>query len=277
MLTEIVVHVDGSSRSQEICRAALALSSAHEAHLVGVFVSSPVVVIPEIPEPFRSDYVAHLRAQRKAAADAAEKLFRDTLKTAGKEGEWRVHEGDPSTVLAINGRYADLVVVGQTPPDQRSVPDWGEIPERLVLDVGRPVMVIPHFGQFPSIAERIVVAWDASRAATRAVNDAMPLLTKAKQVVVLSINPEISERRHGKLPGADIALSLARHGVKATVETSWSREVETGDVLLNRAFDAGADLIVMGAYGHTRLREVLLGGVTNHLLDHMTAPVLMSH
>ena len=122
-----------------------------------------------------------------------------------------------------------------------------------------------------------MVAWDASRLATRAVNDALPILRKASKVHLLAINPEGGREGHGDVPGADIGLHLARHGVKAEASSIHAEDLEAGDALLSRAADFGADLIVMGAYGHSRWRELVLGGVTRHLLNHMTAPVFMSH
>jgi nucleotide-binding universal stress UspA family protein len=121
------------------------------------------------------------------------------------------------------------------------------------------------------------VAWDASREATRAVNDAIPLLASATTVTVLSVDPAIGRTEHGDVPGADIALHLARHGVNVRVEQTVSGGIGIGDLLLSRASDLGADLLVMGAYGHSRLRELVLGGATRTMLKSMTLPVFMSH
>jgi nucleotide-binding universal stress UspA family protein len=149
----------------------------------------------------------------------------------------------------------------------------------VILGVGRPVLVIPHSGEFPVIGERVLVAWDASRLATRAVNDALPLLESAREVVVMAVNPrtEEGERGHGEIPSADICLHLARHGVRAEAQHLYADDLGVGPLLLSRAIDEGIDLIVCGAYGHARWREIVLGGVTRHLLEHMTIPVLMSH
>jgi nucleotide-binding universal stress UspA family protein len=150
-------------------------------------------------------------------------------------------------------------------------------PERVALAAGRPVLAIPYAGRFEAVGRRVLIGWDASREATRAVADAMPLLAAAETVSVLSIDPREGPSAHGPVPGADISPHLARHGVNATVERTVSAGVPAGDLLLSRAADLGADLLVVGAYGHSRARELLLGGVTRTLLQSMTLPVLMSH
>jgi nucleotide-binding universal stress UspA family protein len=137
------------------------------------------------------------------------------------------------------------------------------------------VLVVPRYGTFDTVGERVLVAWNGSREATRAVHDALPILKLATKVTVLSIDPE---RDTGdRIPSADIALHLARHGVAAEGTSTVGLDISVGDLLLSRAADLGADLIVMGAYGHSRMRELVLGGATRHILQHMTVPVLMSH
>jgi nucleotide-binding universal stress UspA family protein len=122
-----------------------------------------------------------------------------------------------------------------------------------------------------------MIAWDSGREAARAVNDALPVLEQATAVTVLSVNPRPGIDLHGEEPGADIALHLSRHGVKVEVQQTQVEEINVGDTVLSRLADLGCDLLVMGAYGHSRLREVVLGGVTRTLFESMTVPVLMSH
>jgi nucleotide-binding universal stress UspA family protein len=151
------------------------------------------------------------------------------------------------------------------------------MPDRMILSLGRPVLVIPNVGEYPVIGERIMVAWDGSRFATRAVNDAIPFMSSAKHVSVITVNFECNDERQCELPGADICLHLARHGIKAEAGHISAHDSDEGDALLSQAANQGADLLVMGAYGHARWREIVLGGVTRHMLQHMTIPVLMSH
>ena len=140
-----------------------------------------------------------------------------------------------------------------------------------------PVLVVPYAGRYETVGRRVLIGWSATREAARAVSDAMPLLAAAEIVTVLTIDAREGTDAHGELPGADISLHLARHGVKAEIERTVSAGIPAGDVLLSRAADLGADLLVIGAYGHSRVRELLLGGVTRSILQSMTLPVLMSH
>jgi nucleotide-binding universal stress UspA family protein len=149
--------------------------------------------------------------------------------------------------------------------------------EAALIDSGRPVLAIPYAGNFESIGQRVLVGWNASREASRAVHDALPLLAKAESTCVFLANPKRGLAAHGEEPGADIARHLARHGLKVEVAKTVADDVADSALLLNHASDMGADLLVMGAYGHSRLREFILGGVTRSLLREMTVPVLLSH
>ena len=207
----------------------------------------------------------------------ARALFDDEIARRTLSTEWRSATGFPIDVAAVQARYVDLIVLGQLDPEDTRATVTSPRPEDIALSAGRPVLIIPYVGHFEVIGRRILVAWDASREATRAVNDAMPLLASAAGVTVLTIDPPIGRTEHGDIPGADTALHLARHGVSASVEKTVAGSVGIGDVLLSRASDLGADLLVTGAYGHSRVRELVLGGATRTVLNSMTLPVLMSH
>ena len=138
---------------------------------------------------------------------------------------------------------------------------------------GRPVLVVPYAGRHEGLGSRVLVAWNASREAARAVHDALPLLTRARSVVVLAVDPPDEDH----IPGADIAAHLAHHGVHVEARHTVAPDIEVGDELLNLISDLGADLLVMGAYGRSRWREAVFGGATRHILAHMTVPVLMAH
>jgi nucleotide-binding universal stress UspA family protein len=189
--------------------------------------------------------------------------------------EWRVEEDGILETTGLHGRYFDLTVVGQGIDLDDPTGALTVLPEELALSIGRPVLVVPRYGTFPALGDHVLVAWNASREAARAVNDALPFLRRAQRVTVLSVDP--GDHPDQRIPSADITLHLARHGVNAVAAQTRSADISVGDTLLSRAADIEADLIVCGAYGHSRLREMVLGGATRHLLQHMTVPVLMSH
>ena len=177
-------------------------------------------------------------------------------------------------VVALHARYADLVVLGQPDSENGGEVD-AQVPEDVVLSAGRPALVVPYIGAGEEIGKRVLIAWDGGREAARAVNDALPLLENAEFVAVLVVNP--SQGAHGEEPGADIALHLARHGIAVEAQHIEVRDLSTGNALLSRLADEAIDLLVMGAYGHSRLREMVLGGMTREVFQQMTVPVLMSH
>ncbi len=273
-LKSILVHVTNSEEAKARVESALALAIEHDAHLTGLTVR-PIVKIPgyaaaTVPESVFQE----IKARQDAAEVAAQKLFEEAAARAGWSDRcgWMVGEGRTSDVVGLHARYADLTIVGQQPlpgPDETE----DSFADTLVMRSGRPVLVCPYIGVKRAIGKHIVVAWNASREAACAVGDAMPLLEKSEKVDVMSVEPE----GIGDLPGADIAHHLARHDINADAKRSVANRIDAGDVLLNYVADSGADLVVMGAYGHSRLREMVLGGVTRHMLEHMTVPVLMSH
>jgi nucleotide-binding universal stress UspA family protein len=178
--------------------------------------------------------------------------------------------------LVVHARYADLAVVGQGDPDAESMTPT-DLPETVALSTGRPTLVVPHIGVRSKPGRTVMLCWNVSRESARAASDALPFLAAAEKVVVLVVDPRSSAGGHGAEPGADVATWLARHGVKVTVQRDVAADADIGGVILSRAADHGADLIVMGIYGHSRVREMILGGASRGLLSSMTVPVLMAH
>jgi nucleotide-binding universal stress UspA family protein len=192
--------------------------------------------------------------------------------------EWRalkVPHVDLASVVMDHGRAADLIVAGQTDPDWDLSPLM-DFPERLALESGRPVLVVPYIGRYANIGRNVVIAWKSGRESARATFDALPMLVAAEKVHILEVKQRADETT-GLAPDTTIAASLARHGIKPSVRTSIATDISVGDEILSRLADIGADLLVMGAYGHSRLREFVFGGVTRHISKHMTLPTLFSH
>ena len=273
----VVLGSDAASRGRMALAAAL--SERFAAHLVGLY----PFPVPDIPRtlgyynPALFDPIfRELREKAQDVCDREREAFEHAASLRGLSAEWRVTEGleaDP----AVHARYVDLTILGQLDPDGGDTELIRPRPELVALASGRPILAVPYAGQFETVGRRVLIGWNATREATRAVNDAMPLLAGADVVTVLTIDAREGPDAHGELPGADISLHLARHGVKATIERTVSAGVPAGEVLLSRAADLGADLLVIGAYGHSRMRELLLGGATRSILQSMTVPVLMSH
>jgi len=273
-LKNILVHVTGTDQARARVDAALQLAMKHDAHLTGLGVHSDHGFPRYAAAEITSDILKEIESREDARLAEARSIFDEAAARAGwaDRSDWLSDRGRAVEAVALHARYADLTVIGQrTPPGGMFGEDT--FADELVLVSGRPIMIIPHIGADKPIGEHIVVAWNASREAARAVGDSMPLLEKSRKVDVMSVKP----KRMGDLPGADIALHLARHGIKAEAKRSVANDIDTGDVLLNYVSDSGADLVVMGAYGHSRLRELILGGVTRHMLNHMTVPVMLSH
>ena len=283
-LKDILVHLDTNARTELRLACAVALARRHGAHLTGVY----IIDVPSTEYfygatmPFAGSgpeqIVSQMRAEAINAAQPVEARFRELLRQEGLEGEWRLVEGNVPPTLALHARYADMTVVGQPNPyEPRDHADRDAVVVTTLMSSGRPVLAIPFAGDFPVIGDRILVAWNASREATRAVADALPLLSRASAVTVLAINPQHGIGGHGDVPAADIALHLARHGVKAEAAHTVATDIPDAEALLSYAADIGSDLIVAGGYGHSRAREMVFGGVTRTLLAEMTVPILLSH
>ncbi len=278
----LLVHLDDSKACRKRMETAVAIAAAHNAHLAGLFCVG-AFELPTWAEVPRDMIEEQRKLDEKRAAEVSAE-FEEAAKRAGINYEVRhANVADyavPDTV-ALHARYSDMVILGQSDPDE--VREGTRVlVEHVVMAAGRPVLAVPYIGPVKhhgavQVGRRIMVAWDAGREATRAVNDAMPFLEAAEKVDVLAVNPSKSRGKHGDQPGADIALHLARHGVKVEVQQLDVKDLEPGETLLSRLSDTGSDLLVMGAYGHSRMRELILGGATRTVLEHMTVPVMMSH
>ena len=274
----ILLHLDNGSDNDRRIDAAVQLAVAHDAHLIAIHAPAPLYLQWSPETGLREELAARHRQEDEAMAKAAFERFEAAAAKAGLgRRETRQAHGDPRELLTVHARYADLVVMGQADPAADGSREAASIVEDVILSCGRPVMVVPYIGLLQPVGRHVMVAWDASREAARAVSDALPLLEKAGKVSVVSVDAKPSSSGHGQLPGADLGLFLARHRIEVQVDHLKSGGLGIGDVLLNHASDRNADLIVMGCYGHTRLRELVLGGATRTLLQTTPVPLLMAH
>jgi nucleotide-binding universal stress UspA family protein len=273
----ILVHCDGARQAAHRLGVAADIACRFESVLVGAHAKAALEPPLLVGKSF--DMARFARAHRQyVMEDQAKALaaFDDASRGKPFATEWRSLDGRADQVVVRCSRHADLVVVGQTRPDEpTSIP--ADLPESVAIGSGRPVLVVPYVGVGKPVGRTVILCWNARRESARAAADAMPFLRSAAKVVVLVVESEASYAGHGAEPGADVATWLVRHGVKATVQRDVAPDPDVGEIILSRAADCDADLIVMGVYGHLRLREAILGGVSRTMLSSMTVPVLMSH
>jgi len=276
---DLLVHLDATKACAKRIDAAIALAVAHDAHLTAlcpvVTPSLPGYVAVNLPP----EIIENQRQMIERQAETVAQGFRDKVARSDVRSDVRLEhclDIDVAFTIGVHARYADLVILGQSDPQEP--PLGGRAPvEDIVLHSGRPALVVPYIGAGKTLGRNITVAWDAGREAARTVSDAMPLLEQADTVTVMVVNPRPGPDLHGPDPGTDIARHLARHGVNTEVYRTEAPDLSVGDVLLSRLADSGSDLLVMGAYGHARFRELVLGGATRTILEQMTVPVFMSH
>ena len=269
---EVLVLVDDAPSWSGRIDVALDLARRHDAHLVGLRVSEPIVLYSGYGV-MPGTVVAELEETRRATLAAEAARFQERMRHAGCEAttEWRDAEGPLAETIALQARYADLTVISQGDPEQGG--PAVEMPGEVALLSGRPVLVVPFRGADRPIGQRVLVAWNASREAARAVADAMSILQEAEEVLVLTV----SEAGMRELAGRDLARFLGRHGVRTDVTSVASGGLEAGEVVLEVAKERGSDLVVMGCYGRSRWREAVLGRASRTVLRTTPLPLLMSH
>jgi nucleotide-binding universal stress UspA family protein len=276
MIKDIVVNLSVTQGGGAAGDYAVSVASALNAHLAGIaFVYDPIVPVSAtgyIP----AEIIERQQADNESAVKSAIGRFAEATRRAGLSAE-------PLTITAsLAGageqfsriaRRFDLAVVGQAEPETGTVENI--IAETVLFESGRPLIFVPYIQKAPLKLDKVMVCWDGSRQAARAIGDAMPLLTKAgrAEIVIIANDPG----KQDEIEGADMGQHLARHGVKVEVQRIPRGDVDVADALLSHAADSGTDLMVMGGYGHSRLREFVLGGVTRSILRSMTVPVLMAH
>jgi len=276
MIKDILVNLNVTKEGGPVGNYAVSVAAALDAHLTGIaFVYDPIVPVSGtgyIP----AEVIESQQADNEAAAKAAIKKFSEVANRTGISAE-------PLTIsaslagagdqFARMARRFDLAIVGQAQPEASTLEEI--IGETTLFDSGRPMIMVPYIQKAPLKLDNVMVCWDGSRPAARAISDAMPLLVKSGRVEVVIVTNE--RGKQDEIEGADMGQHLARHGVKVDVHRISAGDIDVADALLSHAADSGADFMVMGGYGHSRLREFVLGGVTHSIFRSMTVPALMSH
>jgi nucleotide-binding universal stress UspA family protein len=275
MIKDIVVNLGGPGQQDFAVDYAVSVAETFAAHIAGVaYIYDPV--IPEgalggVPvQLIEAQREENSRAARSAVQRFEEAARADDVSFSSRTVEASV--GGGATAFAAIARHFDLAIVGQRQREQGAA---GEVMiEAALFDSGRPVLIVPYIQRNKLTLDRVLVCWDGSRTAARAIGDGMALLERAKAVDIVSV---AEERKEDEITGANMAEHLGRHGISAATKRLIKGDIGIDSVVLSYAADIGADLIVMGGYGHSRLREFMLGGMTRGILESMTVPVLMSH
>ena len=257
----------GDSRNGETLDAAVRLAAAREAHLTGMLLVPPLNIPVYAAVPLPDDVMSGYYRDAETEAETLRGTFEKACRSAGVASfEWQGNAQNIIQSLQDMSPFSDLFVLAQ-----HGAGDYAWLIGEASLSLGAPILAIPGAGRFDTIGKTILLAWTPRRECARAVRDAMPMLRDAERVVVF--------RGNAGDDGRDVELGahLARHGVKAEIKHVSASGVSVGDAVLNTVTDEGCDMIVMGAYGHSRVRELAFGGVTRNVLEHMTVPTLLSH
>ena len=275
MIKDIVVNLNVGAKAHPAGDYAVSVAAAFDAYLKGiVFLYSPI--LPASGAGYVPPEVEAIERHNQAAVAAIQERFADASGRAGIKAEVLTLSASLVSAGDQFGRIArrfDLAVVGQAEPKTNAVE--GIIVEAALFDSGRPVIIVPYIQIAPLKLDRVMVCWDGGRVAARAIGDAVPLLQRAGQVEVVMVANELGKQ--DQIEGADVGAHLARHGLNVEVKRVLLGDIDVADALLSHAADEGVDFIVMGGYGHSRLREFVLGGITRSFMESMTVPVLMSH
>lgn len=275
----ILVNLNTEKYAPNVLKVATTLAARSGAHLIGLYVVPVIEIYPAVSVYVPAETLSQHKAYYREEAARIGEVFNKTVKSEDLSGEWRVAEARSpgiSSTVSEHAQTADLVIVSQADDraDDYSIRD---IPWQVMMETGRPVIIVPYSGAGKTIGKNVMIGWNGTRESARATFDALPILEEADEVHIHWANPPKYEDGGDTLQGTEIAAALARHGVKVETKSSHNPDLADGDVLLSYAARTGADLMVMGGYGHSRAREMVFGGTTRRILSHMTIPVLISH
>ncbi len=277
-MKSILAYLPNKKTAARLTRTAGNLGLEINGHLIGFHAIPPFPIYGAMAAEVSAEIIETQNRILKEEAEETRAEFERVMNSLGVQAEWRCMEswdGDKGSSVTALARNVDLVVIDQGADEDYL--DSKDLPARLVLESGRPVLVIPSFGEYSEIGRNILLAWNNSRESARACFDALPFMKRADEVKILTINQESDFESKSFSPVDDLALSLSRHDIKVETHNVAHTTISVSNEILSRAADFGSDLLVMGCYGHSRLRETVFGGVTRDILKSMSLPVLMSH
>lgn len=288
---DILVYLD-SHHGYPVClELAVSIAQQNKARLVALYrfelpqATPPNLVVDVAGRAYAvsDEEQARFERERDDAVATEEQIkasFFAETKQAGLTGIWQIVPAKPKDIIAAvsaQSRHADLVVLGQAAPHHPLFDTLATLPERVMMESGRPVVIVPHTTPIATVGTKVLVAWKETREAARAVADALPVLRSAETVTVLTIGPKTESEGEHDPQARNLIDHLAQHDIRADAVHIDSTDAYAAPLILARAAALGCDLIVMGGYGHSRTRELILGGVTHAVLQDMAIPVLMSH
>lgn len=274
----IVVHLHDASRVEHVLEPAIELAGRFGAHLIGLHAAPGMVYAPPLPGAGR--VVSRVQEYERNLSEQITKVFETMTKGRSFVAELRLlrprDANDLGAHILQHSRACDLIVASQREGlwEMSRILDF---PERLVMESGRPVLSVPLAGQRTMVGHHVMIAWNGKREAARATFDALPMLQAARRVTVLAIEQTDADGNSAPLPDTSIAAALARHDINVTIKTASVDRASVGEAIAKAVATERIDLLVMGAYGHARLREFVLGGATRHLMQTMPVPILLAH
>jgi nucleotide-binding universal stress UspA family protein len=269
----ILLHLVNDDRLSSNIEIALGLATENDAHVVGVYTVTPATPPTSFMGYIPPEFIERTRALEAENAEKTSAVLKEAAAKVNISVSTYKEEGYALDILNKHALVADLVIVGQVNSDDDRSAQYQYLADELVVSSPCPVLAVPYAGKYQNFGEHVLIGWNNTREAARAVSGALPFLIKAKKVTLLSVNPTTDQTAENSAAVAH----LKRHGVNAEIKVGHWRDIGIGNALLDALVDYNADMLVMGAYGHSRIREMILGGATQEILEHMTAPILFAH
>jgi nucleotide-binding universal stress UspA family protein len=275
-ITLSLKHPENAGR---LCAYAAMVARKFNAHLIGVHTAPAFEALPAMFTVANIEQMTSVVEKRKRKSIKIKEIFEQTMASENFISEWRepdAHDFNQDQQFIADWIGSDLIIMGQSNPD-RSPRGQNNLIEKAVMNSGRPVLVLPYAGKFETVGETILLGWSGTRESSRAAHDALPFIKFANTTQVFWVGKQNEKTHFIEQTAEQIAIGLDRHGAKVTVTHREPGGISIGDELLNEASDMGADLIVTGGFGHSKVYDFVLGAATNHILKTMTVPVLLAH
>ena len=272
----ILVYLPCKSKAERLIKIASNIAKRFDSHLIGLHIESSIDNSPEMI--ISEEFSKRLLKEQESQDNEIKEVFLDQTQNEDFVAEWRSEKAAShryGACLLQHARCVDLIIMAQSDPE-RDDPEQKNIQREIIEGSGHPVLIIPNYGDFDDVGEKVLVGWSGTREAARAVYDGIPLLQGSHKTEIFWVSKMDMEGGYLEDAAREIAVCLHRHGVKVNLSHHQESGLAIGDELLNKAADSGSDLIVSGAYGHSRIYDLMVGATTPHLMKHMTVPVLFS-